>query len=43
MIASVPLSHPLLEQIGQYIRRARRIAIVTHERPDADALGSSLE
>ncbi len=42
MIASVPLSHPLLEQIGQYIRRARRIAIVTHERPDADALGSSL-
>ncbi len=34
--------HLLLEQIGQYIHRARRVAIVTHERPDADALGSSL-
>lgn len=31
-----------LEQIAERIRRARRIAIVTHERPDADALGSSL-
>lgn len=34
--------HPLLEQIGRYIHRARKIAVVTHERPDADALGSSL-
>ncbi len=42
MIASSPLSHPVLEQVGQYIQRARRVAIVTHERPDADALGSSL-
>ncbi len=34
--------HPLLAHIGQYIRQAGRVAIVTHERPDADALGSSL-
>lgn len=31
-----------LERIAASIRQARRIAIVTHERPDADALGSSL-
>lgn len=31
-----------LERIAASIRRAQRIAIVTHERPDADALGSSL-
>lgn len=31
-----------LEQIAASIRRAQRIVIVTHERPDADALGSSL-
>ncbi len=35
-------SYAVLEEIGRYILRARRIAIVTHERPDADALGSSL-
>ncbi len=32
----------VLEEIGRRIRQAQRIAIVTHERPDADALGSSL-
>lgn len=38
-----PFSPPLLlERIGQYIHRAQRIAVVIHERPDADALGSSL-
>jgi phosphoesterase RecJ-like protein len=42
-MTETPFSPPLLlEQIGQYIHQARRIAIVTHERPDADALGSSL-
>ncbi len=35
-------SRTRLEQIAGLIRQARRIAIVTHERPDADALGSSL-
>ncbi|MCX7854459.1 MAG: bifunctional oligoribonuclease/PAP phosphatase NrnA [Anaerolineae bacterium] len=34
--------HSLLGQVGQYIRQAQRVAIVTHERPDADALGSSV-
>ncbi|MCS7179016.1 MAG: bifunctional oligoribonuclease/PAP phosphatase NrnA [Anaerolineae bacterium] len=39
-----PASSPstVLDQITGYIRQAHRIAIVTHERPDADALGSSL-
>lgn len=32
----------ILEEISQKIRQAQRIAIVTHERLDADALGSSL-
>lgn len=40
---TAPLSpHRRLEPVGASIRQARRIAIVTHERPDADALGSSL-
>lgn len=42
MTETSPPPRSLLEQMGQYIHRARHIAIVTHERPDADALGSSL-
>jgi phosphoesterase RecJ-like protein len=37
-----PSSHAVLEQVARYIQQARRLAVVTHERPDADALGSSL-
>lgn len=39
---STHLPDIVLEEIGHRIRQAHRIAIVTHERPDADALGSSL-
>lgn len=42
MTTSQPSLYPELEPLAQPIRRARQIAIVTHERPDADALGSSL-
>lgn len=41
MMSILPPS-PALEEIARRIWQARRIAIVTHERPDADALGSSL-
>ncbi len=37
-----PSSHAALEQVARHIQQARRGAVVTHERPDADALGSSL-
>jgi phosphoesterase RecJ-like protein len=37
-----PFSHAVLEQIARYIQQAHRVAVITHERPDADALGSSL-
>ncbi|RME39224.1 MAG: bifunctional oligoribonuclease/PAP phosphatase NrnA [Thermoflexia bacterium] len=36
------VSRVQLERIAENIRQAQSIVIVTHERPDADALGSSL-
>ena len=32
----------VLEQIKEFIEKAKKILIITHENPDGDAVGSSL-